>query len=360
MHHARIYQLSARKLTQDATLEELQELEQLLREHPELAAQLDMHGRFFNIEMKQEAADTATSEAWQRQEMTLRAHFPEAFGGADPQPAKKRSLLKKIGWSMAAAGMILAVVLGYFLNGRKGNTENPVPQADAAAIEATSSKHEVTLPDGSRAILNKNSHLYLSEGFGSVNRNIRLEGEAFFDVVHNGQLPFIVQAASVQVKVLGTAFNVRAYKDEREVETSLIRGSVEITDKMNKALKILMKPNEKVTIQLDQKSLPDISREVRMLYKMEELKKEEVSGMISETAWVQDKLVFNSAPLLEVVRKLEKWYNVSIKIENDSLKEERFTGVFEKETVNEALTALQLTYPFYFEIAPGGNLVIIK
>lgn len=359
MHHARIYQLSARKLTQDATLEELQELEQLLREHPELASQLEMHGRFFNIEATQEAADAETGEAWKRQEALMRTRFPEVFGNRRGH-TKKSALLKKIGWSIAAACMILALTLGYFFNSRKGAVINPAPPTAAAAIEATSSKHEVTLPDGSRAILNKNSHLYLSEGFGSVNRNIRLEGEAFFDVVHNGQLPFTVQAATVQVKVLGTAFNVRAYKDEREVETSLIRGAVEITDKVNKELKILMKPNEKVTIQLDEKNLPDISREVRMLYKMEELKKEEVSGMISETAWVQDKLVFNSAPLLEVVRKLEKWYNVSIRIENDALKEERFTGVFEKETINEALTALQLTYPFYFEIAPGGNLVIIK
>ncbi|WP_018628874.1 FecR family protein [Niabella aurantiaca] len=352
MSSFRIWQLSARKLTQDATLEELQELEQLLRDHPELASQLELHGLFFNAgQGTASTQDPEVKEAWRRQLRAMREADPGTF-------VNTRQKGRRLWWAGAVLGVVV-LTLGYFWAQQRPAKGKDMPDVHDMAIESGNTRHEVTLPDGSRAILNQNSHITLSKGFGKTNRNLRLEGEVFFDVVHDAQLPFTVQAATIQVKVLGTAFNVRAYEDEHLVQTALIRGAVEITDKINKKLRIRLKPNEKVSIQInDANSRSDPAGDTGILFKMEPLHKEEATGMIPETAWIQDKLMFNSEPLAEVAKKLEKWYKVSILIDNERLKEERFTGVFEKETIGEALTALQVTYPFQYRIT--GKTVIIQ
>lgn len=120
----------------------------------------------------------------------------------------------------------------------------------------------------------------------------------------------------------------------------------------------MLKPNEKVSIQVHDAPNSSAPEDTETLFKLEALHREEATGIIPETAWIQDKLMFNSEPLEEVARKLEKWYRVSIIIDNPGLKEEQFTGVFEKETIGEALTALQLTYPFQYTIT--DQKVIIK
>lgn len=355
MSSFRIWQLSARKLTQDATLEELQELEQLLRDHPELASQLELHGLFFNAgHHTASAQDAEAVAAWKRQLRALEEGDPGAFALA---PQKKEQKSRKLLRVAAVLGMIV-LTLGYFWARQRPVKEEVAPEARNMAIESGNTRHEVTLPDGSKAILNQNSHIVLSKGFGKTNRDLSLEGEAFFDVVHDAQLPFTVQAATIQVKVLGTAFNVRAYKDEHLIQTSLIRGAVEITDKINKKLRIRLKPNEKVSIQMNDVNNRSAPGDTGTLFIMEPLHKEEATGMIPETAWIRDKLMFNGEPLEEVAKKLEKWYKVSILINNDRLKQEHFTGVFEKESIGEALTALQVTYPFRYTIT--GKTVIIE
>lgn len=356
MSSFRIWQLSARKLTQDATLEELQELEQLLRNQPELASQLEMHGHFFSAGHETASAqDPEIQEAWERQLQVMKEADPDVFTGSGvmKESPKRRQLY----W-FAGVLAIVVLLLGYFIVPQPSAEEQVALDAGDMSVEARDSRHEVTLPDGSKAILNQNSHITLSKGFGKTNRHLSLEGEVFFDVVHDAQLPFTVQAATIQVKVLGTAFNVRAYKDEHLVQASLIRGAVEITDKINKKLRIMLKPNEKVSIQVHDAPNSSAPEDTETLFKLEALHREEATGIIPETAWIQDKLMFNSEPLEEVARKLEKWYRVSIIIDNPGLKEEQFTGVFEKETIGEALTALQLTYPFQYTIT--DQKVIIK
>ncbi|MGN6495499.1 MAG: FecR family protein [Agriterribacter sp.] len=359
MSESRIWQLSARKLTQDITLEELQELEQLLQANPAIASQLELHSHYFMSKGSNEGI--ADEEAWQKQMEKLHQHFPQVF--PLPHQQKHVSIRWRIAaWAVAALFLISIPMFDFFL--LKPAYKETV-SFQALELKAVDSSYEMQLPDGSKVMLNKNSHISLSEGFGEKNRAVRLEGEAFFDIAHNAALPFTVNIRSIQIKVLGTTFNVRAYSDEKELQASLFKGSVEITDGVHKSLKLLLKPNEKVTLPINEESAEEdaatpAKSSNAFPFKMEKLAKEEASGMVPEIAWTRHKLVFNSEPLSQVVNKLEKWFDVSIKIRDASLRDERFTGVFEEETIDEALSNLQHTYPFRFTKTRTGDFIIKK
>lgn len=359
MSTSRIWQLAARKLTHDITLEELQELEQLLKDDPALASKLDLHQQCFNTTAEHPGHEDGHSrKAWQKQLQLMAAEFPDDFA-AQPPPSPMRKRRTMLYAALSILVLVPAGLLAWYLL-QSGNRQPAV--AEATTIEALDKKHEMTLPDGTRAILNKNSHIHLNEGFGQTNRTLALEGEAFFDVAHDASLPMIIQAASVQVRVMGTAFNVRAYKNEKLVTASLIRGSIEVTDKANEQMKLVLKPNDKVTIRLEPlppAGMPE-QKKTEHYYKVESLKKEELNEIVQELTPVVQKLTFESEPLEQVVEKLEKWYHVSITVQDEKLKKEKFTGEFEKEDISEALTALQITYPFHFTIQADGKILITR
>ncbi|WP_346236682.1 FecR family protein [Niabella insulamsoli] len=358
MSLSRLWQLAAKKLTQDITLEELEEYERLLQRHPQVAARLQLHHEFFS-NRQEAAADAQSKAAWQQQLKKLTAEFPEDFRPIDTSfSGQKKMRWRK--WLAAAAVATGILLISYFL-------WNPAEKITTALTNPAPAKvktgpHDMVLPDGSKVTLNENSNISLSKGFGIDNRDLILEGEAFFDVAHNKQLPFTVQARSVRIKVLGTAFNIRAYADENEVEASLIRGSLEVTDSAQKELRLLLKPNEKITIPvIPQQSRSSGFRDFDAFpYKMETLEAEQTSGIIPETSWMQQKLVFNSESFASLAEKLEKWYKVSITIQDSSLAKEKFTGVFENETIDEALTALQFTFPFRVQKTDKGAYQIKK
>lgn len=355
----RLWQLTARKLTEDITLEELQELEQLLKAYPEVVPQLKLHNQYFKSgNYNGETPESA--EAWQRQRKALHKNFPQSF------PLNGQKLKKAGQWKVAMKAAVVFILSAtivatvYILKQPQKNMET----AEAvAAKQPSNNPHWVKLPDGSKVKLNKKSHISLSKEFGQGDRNVSLEGEAFFDVVHDSKKPFIVEVGSIRVKVLGTSFNVRAYLDEGNVQTSLFRGSVEVTDRVDKNLRVLLKPNEKLTMPIMANILKHTAKSSfveEFPYKIETLQEDELSGIIPEMAWIQHKLVFNGNPLSEVALKLGKWHNVNIIIEDPSLQKERFTAVFENENIEEALYALTKSYPFHFRKKEDGSIVIYK
>ncbi len=345
----RIWQLSARKLTGDASIEELQELEQLLKDYPDLTIELELHNNYFNTK-----ADSRedTHQAWQRQLKKMEEVFPEDFDEHYfvelPGHTHRRLWI--------AISALAASVFLFFLFQNKWISKT----SSSTQIATLGKKHEVLLPDGTKVILNKNTRLYLGEGFGKNNRNVTLDGEAFFDVVHNKNIPFVVSAATVSIKVVGTAFNVRAYADEEKVQASLVRGIIEVTDTKHPEMKMILNPNEKITIGLSPQPGPNVAgaeKEKAYSYRMDILGKEPVSGVLPEVAWTEEKLAFESETFEEVASKLEKWYNVSIEIKGDKLATEKFTGVFENQSIEDALKALQITYPFKYKIVDSKIII---
>ena len=355
MQSNRIWHLVARKLTGDATLEELQELEQHLIADPELAASVEMHLAYFE---KEPAISPSTIEKnWQQQLFRLKQEFPEDFHSPSTEQEEKQVTVIQVknnfkAWYVIAAMLLVGLTITALWNVYYKKSNNDIVIVDHSAEGKHASHKQVKLPDGSLVWLNKNSHLSYNKGFGVDNREITLSGEAFFDVAHKAELPMVVHAGLVNIKVKGTAFNVNAYQDADRVETSLIRGVVELSVKGNPSKAIMMKPNEKVVVALDsaEKRLTTPDRALVNL-SIDQLATESKSGLIPELAWVENKLVFNNLPFPEVKDKLERWYDIKIKIENEKIAKERFTAVLSSESLETFLKALQMTYNFKYSIS---------
>jgi len=267
------------------------------------------------------------------------------------------------------ASFIISGLVVFFLL-HKGtvsdNTKEGQPLAKHQIKTKYGSRTSMVLPDGTKVWLNAGSEITYGEDYGTGLREVNLTGEAYFDVVKNVNKPFIIHAGNINIKVLGTAFNVRCYPGEKNTETSLVRGSLEITMK-GSTEKYLLKPYEKLIVNnnpvIDEKGnipggLPDGGQPESEI-KLSRLSILPQDSSIVETSWVNNRLVFRSETFEEVALKMERWYAVSIVIKDDKLKTKKLTGVFENETVDQALGAIQLTTPFSFNYT-NEQIIISK
>lgn len=169
------------------------------------------------------------------------------------------------------------------------------------------------LPDGTSVLLNAGTTLHYPSSFVSKNREVRIEGEAFFDVSHNPDHPFIVKAENIRVQVLGTRFNVKAYQEDKEIEVTLEEGSVGVR-LMDQTDLVCIEPGEQLSFHKSRQIFT--RREVELGY---------------YTAWIEKCFHFNNTTFEDIARQLERRFNVHIEIEPDGLKEIRFTGDFVRD-----------------------------
>ena len=236
-----------------------------------------------------------------------------------------------------------------FLLSRTTHPDSSLSQQKIATAPASRSK--IKLPDGTQVWLNSNSQLlYDSGNFSKQKREVVLSGEAFFDVVKNEKIPFVIHAGNVNITVKGTAFNVKAYPSQKNIETTLIRGLIEITTKQEPDRKIIVKPNEKIIIPgVIETGKSIYKQDNTFLYTISRLKKDE-HNTVAETVWMNSKLEFNNESFEELLPKLESWFSVEIHLNDIALKQKRFSGLIEKETLIQTLQALQLSCPFTYTI----------
>ena len=181
----------------------------------------------------------------------------------------------------------------------------------------------IVLPDGSRVLLNADSRLTWNRDFTDSLREIHLTGEAFFDVVRDTLRPFVVHTGDMDVKVLGTTFNVRAYPDEKPI-TTLVSGSVEVAAKANKTVRL--QPLQTAVLNLDNEQ-----------FEIEEISEAEAAP------WREGKLTFRDTPLGAVVRDIERKYDVECEVESAELNDFLFTGTFDNLTIDEVLRVLKIS-----------------
>jgi transmembrane sensor len=262
-----------------------------------------------------------------------------------------------------AASFVLPVVLGmltYFLlhikerDGLQVINEISVPLG---------SKTVVLLGDGTKIWLNSGSSLKYPQKFQGNSREVVLSGEAFFDVKKDARKPFIVKTSALNIKVLGTTFNVKSYPEEGTIETTLVNGAVTIT-KSNTDLKckdaIFLKPNQRATYIKEEGKLilADIEKKVVKAEPIIEVGQKRKEKMILSnnidivpfTAWKDDKLVFKNEEFESLCTKLERWYNVKINIDDPELKKYHYTGILQKETINDVIEIIRLTMPFQYDV----------
>ena len=197
-------------------------------------------------------------------------------------------------------------------------------------------EYSLELPDGTVVWVNSESSLRFPEKFTSNRREVFLEGEAYFEVKKDANRPFYVHTEAGKVRVLGTAFNVCAYSNDRFWQTTLVEGSVMINQEEKE---VLLKPNEQY--QIDVRTGKAGLREV-----LPEL----------YTSWRDGKFYFKAYTFEELVEKLERWYDFKMFYTNEEIKTRRFSGVVNKyQPLEEMFKFLQMTSDVQFNVK--GNVV---
>ena len=243
-------------------------------------------------------------------------------------------LYSKKTWQLAAAFIGLLLIFGISYNRYFAN------QTQFVSTEAGQMR-TVILPDGSRVVLNSNSSItYQANWSGGNSRDVTLEGEAFFDVTHNTRQPFFVKTPRMEIKVLGTAFNVKSRKEEKVFETTLVRGKVTIKD--------LESPESKETV---------LQPNEQAVFSKSSAKIETAKIIPKENSyWHKGHLIFEDEPVQVITRELEKWYQVKIEVEEAS-KNCRFNFNVDKETLPEVLRLLEAVTGAQ-SVINGDNVVI--
>lgn len=209
-----------------------------------------------------------------------------------------------------------------------------------------------TLADGTEVRLNADSKLEYPANFSDTTRDVFLTGEAFFDVSKDKAHPFIIHTKDMNVKVVGTTFNVKAYANENLTETTLLTGAITVTLNDLSRKQIRLKPTQKLVVNNSRKGPKIVSlSEGKIKASMGQLTYYPGQKTIVETSWTENKLVFKNEGFPALARSMERWYNVEFKFENEQVRQLRFTGIIEKENLSEALKALQLTETFHYNIS---------
>ncbi len=278
---------------------------------------------------------------------------------------KRKTFFLRYFKPMAAAASIAAMLfigIYFFYNQRSAIKENAAPQNEVAT--RAGSRTNILLPDGTKVWLNAGSVLNYKKDF-LTNRQVTLKGEAFFDVAHQKKNPFIVHCGNINIKVLGTAFNVKAYPQDSQVETSLLRGLIELTTDKDPERKFLLRPNEKITI-TNQKEISSTSPKkdetalLKDAYSIGELTNNSRIKMPEEVAWMQEKLVFTGENFKTLAGRMERWYGVEIEIADSKVEELKFTGVFDSLNIVQAIQTLEFSCNNKFLYNIHKNKIVIK
>jgi len=201
-------------------------------------------------------------------------------------------------------------------------------------------EYKLTLVDGTKIWLNSNSKLRYPSGFTGEIRKVSLEGEAYFKVAHDALHPFIVEVDDYKVKVLGTSFNVNAYKGKSDVVTTLVEGKVKFEDD-----------------QRDQYSFLTPGEQLRMNKNNGDFQKTHVDVRLY-TAWKDGRFVFENETLENIMERLSRWYNVEVFFLNNDAKSMRFCGDLARyEDVSQILEMLEVTQKVTFTVQNNGIVV---
>jgi transmembrane sensor len=279
-------------------------------------SRLDLsEGKIFRDEEEEQALE-------KKMEQNLYDHFFNSSA-----PAK---IFRIPSWLPAAAAAVLIVVagLGWFISVQK-----TVPQSILAeSFTHTGERKIITLPDGSKITLNNSSRLKFPQSFSRKMREVFLDGEAFFEVAHDKNRPFIVRAGKLNVQVLGTSFNIRHYDTDKTIDVVVATGRVGIHAK-NIKNSLMLTPGNRLTYN-------PLTGETE----------ESTVNPVDYTAWQKGKLVFNNERLENICKQLQRWYGVRITIKTELLKNKRISLKQNNESLQTVLKVLAMTGDFKYEI----------
>ncbi|MEO9871481.1 FecR family protein [Ekhidna sp.] len=242
-----------------------------------------------------------------------------------------------------AKGKVLGTQSGNTITYRKRDPNQSEKSLSYNTLNVPYGKRfKVVLSDGTQVHLNAGSSLkYPVEFIRGNNRQVFLDGEAFFDVAKDSEHAFIVNANELNVTVLGTQFNVSSYPEDEFIRTVLVEGSVSLSEDEQNLNATRLKPGHQAIWNKEDKNISI----------------EEVSTSLY-TSWINGKIVFRHMPFKNIIKKLERHYNVVINSNNTALNEETFTASFDIETIEQVLEAFNKNYAIGYTIK--DNQIIIN
>lgn len=244
------------------------------------------------------------------------------------EPVVKRYPYK---WAIGiAASLLISLTAGYLAR----YTSFAPKQRNYIAKQVTHAGEQkiVTLTDGSTIILNNRSELRYSSHFASNKREVYLKGEAFFNVKHDTKRPFIVHTTNLKVQVLGTSFNVKSYQNDNHTSVGVVTGKVGVNGSKTKKTYMLL-PGNLLSCNNNAGTFKQLS-----------VSTDEILG------WQKGLLVFHQEALEEILPELERWYNVSVKVNRKQLLNKRITASFSRKPLNEVMEILSKTAGFTYVI----------
>lgn len=261
------------------------------------------------------------------------------------EAVRSRRLVSRIRFYKVAAMVAVIMLLGsvgMLLMDKAGKvteqtvlfTESYVPKGE---------KSELILPDGTHVMINADTHVKIPANFSAKNRKIWLEGQAYFKVKSDSLNPFLLETPRINVEVLGTEFDMSCYPEEEEVTVVLEEGKVMFSGTNNTTIdgKVL-KPGETGVYNILNGTL----------------KVEETKNTLYVTGWKSGVFRFKNMPFGELIKKLERQYNVVIDVQDKELLNERYTGEVNSETVRRVMQNFALATPF--DVTFNGRYITVK
>jgi len=370
MKEEKYWILLSKKITGEATAEELALLKEMIRDNPEWRSVMENLTELWNSKpvMTDSGKRQKSEDAYLVHISRLKEKdpgFKEIKALAENNVEMhtipvKRPFYKRWPMYATAAAFFVSVILLYpvvadEVKNKETVSANPVNEI----IINPGSRTKIQLPDGSQVWVNSSSKLTYKDNFNRSTREVHLDGEAYFEVIKDASRPFIVHTTGIDIKVLGTAFNVKAYKIEPFIEATLIHGSIEVINKNRPGTPgVMLKPHEKLIYNKfpvadirDQRAdvtIPTVPDAYSITIKP--VNKNIADIDITETAWVYNKLAFEDERFEDLALKMERWYDLKIVFESEKLKDYRVSGSFVNETPEQAFNTLMFLLPFKYSI----------
>ena len=355
------FDLLSLKLSGDATESQLAEISTMLKVNPSLQFLYDQ--MIEPVYCEKEAASKADQAyATHYVKMQLAGMFDSANNqNLEPELEKPTGFSKR---KLAFIGIAAGIFTIFFINYSLRLDKSVIKQTNNAFVNEVvtkrGSKSSIKLPDGTIVRLNTDSRLTYLNFTAGKNREVTLIGEAYFDVAHDSSRPFIIHTGKINIKVLGTSFNVRNYPQDKELETSLIKGKIEVSLESRPEDIITLKPTEKLIIAKEQDELATATKvksSIDNKVVLTSITYLRHDSLVAETSWLNDKMVFVNQPLDKIAIELERKYAITVSFKDENVKKYRYTGVFENVSLEKVFQLIKYSKNINYKI-DDKNIVI--
>lgn len=259
-------------------------------------------------------------------------------------------VISKIMAWRAASVILLLILTGLFLLNQNRKEIDPLAENSIKQIRYKSFttskvlytpkgvKAHLILPDSSQVWLNSDTRIEYPDTFDLSVRNVTISGEAYFSVVKNPQRPMVVKTKKgFSIEVLGTEFNVKAYEDDNRAQATLYSGEINLLrERDNKIISTKVEPNQTIIINSEPAGI-NVSKVLK-------------ETPADESAWKEGKIIFDSTPVSELIKTLERWHGVEFIVKDPEILNYKITATFNSESIVQIMDLIQLTSLIKYEV----------